>query len=409
MAKPILQRPSARRVPEESTPASSAEVTEVSAEGARRKTQPSTSRAGKGPTEGGDGKVVSAPQLPQSAKEIVNTEGRASKGRTATKSTVQVQTWLFNGRDPGADFELSNLPKLIANRKTLAWVDLCGYSEKDLRGIAKLLGLHPISIEAALAPWQRPRVDTFTDNYFASVTLVKPNPTKLEVDIGELDLFVGENFLLTVHKEALPFLANIAERVYKSPDLVRLHTSYVVYIVLDEMLDFYQGIFEQVEERIEKVEESALSDESDAFLSDLLRLKRYVFLIGRRAEQHRLVFSAFIRPDFKFTAGPEIEPYFRDLQQRLEQIVERLFTARESVNSAFEIYVSQMSHRTNQVMKLLAVVSTVLLPATLIVGLFGTNFLLPALHSQSAFVLMVALLVIVPGAVLLVLRQRKVF
>ena len=408
MAKANRKPPPAKRAPAESAPTSPRDLTEVSAEAARQ-TQRSKDRAGKGPPEGGEGKVVSAPQLPASAEEIVNTEGAASNGQSGTKSKAQVQTWLFNGRDPGADFELSSLPELIANRKTLAWVDLCGYSEKDLRDIAKLLGLHSISVEAALAPWQRPRVDTFKDNFFASVTLVKPNPKRLEVDIGELDLFVGENFLLTVHKEALPFLANIAERVYRSPDLVRLHTSYVVYIVLDEMLDFYQGIFELVEERIEQVEESALTDQSDAFLSDLLRLKRYVFLIGRLAEQHRLVFTAFIRPDFEFTAGPEIEPYFRDLQQRLEQIVERLFTARESVNSAFEIYVSQMSHRTNQVMKLLAVVSTVLLPATLIVGLFGTSFQLPALHSQAAFALMVALLVIVPAVVLVVLRQRKVF
>jgi magnesium transporter len=373
----------------------------------RRPTE-STSRAGKELPQGGSGKVVSAPPLPQSAEEIVSTEGRASTKAAAAKSKARVQTWLFNGRDPGADFELSSLPNLIADRKNLAWVDLCKYSEKDLKGIAKLLGLHPLSVEAALAPWQRPRIDTFNDNFFTSVTLVKPNPKKLEVDIGELDLFVGENFLLTVHKDALPFLENIADRVHKSPDLVRLHTAYVVYIVLDEMLDFYQGIFEQVEERIEKIEESALTDESDAFLADLLRLKRYVFLIGRLAEQHRVVFSAFMRPDFEFTAGPEIEPYFRDLQQRLDQIVERLFTARESVNSAFEIYVSQMSHRTNQVMKLLAVVSTVLLPATLIVGLFGT-IVVPPLHSQAALLLMAALVVIVPSAVLLVLRQRKVF
>jgi magnesium transporter len=150
--------------------------------------------------------------------------------------------------------------------------------------------------------------------------------------------------------------------------------------------------------------------DNESFLTDVLRLKRHVFLLGRLADQHRLVFSAFTRPDFEFISGPDIEPYFRDLQQRLGQIVERLFAARDSVNTAFEIYVSQMSHRTNQVMKLLAVVSTVLLPATLIVGFFGTSFpQLAFLHSLGAFLFMVALLVAVPSTVMIVLRSRRFF
>ena len=351
------------------------------------------------------GKVVSAPPLPRSAKELVRTEGEAP-GKS--KSKAQIQTWLFSGTNPGADFELAALPRLITDRKNLAWVDVCGYSKEELEELASLLKLHPVAVEAALSPWQRPRIDGFKDSFFISVTLIRPHTEELEVVVGELDLFLGENFLLTVHKDDLPFLGAIAQRVHQSPDLVRFHTAYILYIVLDEMLDFYQSLFELLEERIEKVEETALTNQSDAFLSDLLRLKRYVFLIGRLAEQHRTVFAAFTRPDFQFTSGPEIEPYFRDLQQRLDQIVERLFTARDSVNSAFEIYVSQMAHRTNGVMKLLAVVSTVLLPATLIVGLFGTNFAIPALHAWPAFAFMIALLIVVPMAVILALRASKV-
>ncbi|HEY8738821.1 MAG TPA: magnesium transporter CorA family protein [Candidatus Dormibacteraeota bacterium] len=347
-------------------------------------------------------------RLPRGAESIASAEGRAPKGSGAGKTKAQVHTWLFNGRDPGSDFELSTLPRLITNSKNLAWVDVCRYSEDELRDLAQLLGLHSIGVDAALAPWQRPRVDTFADSFFLTVTVVKPAPGKLTVEVGELDLFVGENFLLTLHKEELPFLESIAERVYRSPDLVRYHTAYVVYIVLDEMLDFYQNLFEDLEEWIEHIEEHALTDNSDTFLGDLLRLKRYVFLIGRLAEQNRVVFSAITRPDFQFISGPDLEPYFRDLQQRLEQTVERLFAARDAVNSAFDIYVSQMSHRTNNTMKLLAVVSTVLLPATLITGIFGTNFAVPLLHSEAALALMVGALLIVPVAVVIALRANKV-
>lgn len=353
-------------------------------------------------------KAVEEQQLPRGTESIASAEGRAPKKSGTGKSKSVVHTWLFNGRDPGSDFELSTLPKLIANDKNLAWVDVCRYTEDELRDLAKLLGLHSIGVDAALAPWQRPRVDTFADNFFLTVTVVRPDPGKLTVEVGELDLFVGQNFLLTLHKAELPFLESIAERVYRSPDLVRYHTAYVVYIVLDEMLDFYQTLFEDLEERIEHIEEHALTDDSDAFLGNLLKLKRYVFLIGRLAEQNRVIFAAITRPDFQFISGPDLEPYFRDLQQRLEQTVERLFAARDAVNSAFDIYVSQMSHRTNRTMKLLAVVSTVLLPATLITGIFGTNFAVPPLHSGAALVVMVAALILVPVTLVLALRANRI-
>lgn len=331
-----------------------------------------------------------------------------TKGKGA-KSKVEIRTWLFNGSEPGRDFELDDLPKLASDDKSVAWVDMFGYADSDLKKLAGLLDLHPISVEATLAPWHRPQINTFNNCFYLSVTLITPKG-KLAVDVGELDLFVGKNYMLSVHKHEVPFLAEIAERVHQSPDLVRMHTAYLLYIILDEMLDFYQKLFEDLEESVEVMEETALRVDNETFLADVLRLKRHVFLLGRLAEQHRLVFSAFTRPDFEFISGPDIEPYFRDLQQRLGQIVERLFAARDPVNTAFEIYVSQMSHRTNQVMKLLAVVSTVLLPATLIVGFFGTSFpQLAFLHSLGAFLFMVALLVAVPSAVMIALRSRRFF
>jgi magnesium transporter len=287
----------------------------------------------------------------------------------------------------------------------MAWVDLAGYNEDDLKQVAGLLKLHPVSVDAALAPWQRPRIDTFGHYFFLSVTLMEAEVAALKVKVGELDLFVGRNFLVAAHRQDLPFLDKVVERGHQSPELVRYHTAFVLYIVLDEMIDFYQAQYEELEEKIEKVEEMALRDNSDDFLSDLLRLKRYVSLLGRFAEQHKTVFAAFTRSDFDFISGNDVEPYFRDLQQRLSQFVDRLFAARDAVNGAFDIYVSQISHRTNKTMRLLTVVSTVLLPAALIVGFFGTGF--TQLHDQAYLDVMMVLLVVVPAAVLFALRRAN--
>ena len=100
------------------------------------------------------------------------------------------------------------------------------------------------------------------------------------------------------------------------------------------MLAYYQSEYEELEERIQKVEESALRNDNDDFLADLLRLKRYVFLVGRLADQHKTVFAAFTRPDFDLISGNEVEPYFKDLQQRLSQLVDRLIRLTRSCDGS---------------------------------------------------------------------------
>jgi len=348
-----------------------------------------------------------ADTLPDSVKAIAVVEDGARPGKGKSDAKNKVQTFLFRTSSAAEDFDLADIGKLANDDKNLAWADLEAYSEEEFKKVAALLKLHPIAVEAALAPWQRPRIDTFGDYFYLSVTIIDADLNNLKVVVGELDMIVGRNFLLSAHRQPLPFFGKVIDRVHQSGDLVRYHTAFVLFIILDEMIDYYQEQFESLEELIEKVEETALRDESDDFLENLLRLKRYVFLLGRLAEQHRQVFAAFTRPDFQFISGEEVEPYFKDLQQRLEQFVERLFAARESVNGAFDIYVSQISHRTNLTMKVLTVVSTLLLPAAVIVGFFSTTFTadVVGIHSTPAFWVMVALLVLVPGGILVALRR----
>src|ERR1700674_1886899 len=205
-----------------------------------------------------------------------------TKGKGA-KSKVEIRTWLFNGSEPGRDFDLDDLPRLAADDNSMAWADMSGYVGSDLKKLAGLLNLHPISVAATLAPWHRPQINTFNNCFYLSVTLITPKG-KLAVDVGELDLFVGKNYMLSLHKSEVPFLAEIAERVHQSPDLVRLHTAYLLYIILDEMLDFYQKLFEDLEESLEQMEETALRVDNESFLADVLRLKRHVFLLGRLAD-----------------------------------------------------------------------------------------------------------------------------
>ncbi len=329
------------------------------------------------------------------------------EGKVESKAAGTITTTLLHGNHPHDDFPLDQLYKLSLSKENLAWVDLSEYGEADIRKVAELLKLHTVGVEATMASWQRPRVDAFDDHYFVSVTVATVNRPKHRIVATELDLFAGPNFLVSAHKTPLPFLEQVRERLLLSPELARYHTAYAVYIFLDELLEYYEGIFEHLEEDIERLEERALREESETFLEQLIAMKRHVFNLVRLVEQHRSVFAAFTRPDFPFVAGDDVEPYFKDLQEELSTVVDRLQAAKDSVNGAFEIYVSQVAHRTGQVIKLLTIVSTVLLPATVIISFFSTNFNFFGIRSLTSFFVMIGLLVVVPGGILLGLRLRR--
>jgi magnesium transporter len=304
--------------------------------------------------------------------------------------------------------DLDALPQLVAVDENFCWIDLTAYAPQDLEGIAKLLSLHRVAVHTALSSWIRPRLDVFKDHFYVTVTVPSP-AEEYRLQANQLDLFVGRNFLLSAHRQPLPFAERIMARSDGNPDLVRLDSAYMLYIILDELLAYYEDLNERLQVEVEAMEERALADTSDRFLQDLLRFKRYAFALSQLANQHREIFIAFVRPDFPFVSGDEVDVYFRDLEGRLSRLVDTLFAARDAVNSAFDIYVSHVAHRTNAVMKVLTMVSTVLLPVTVIVALFSTNIQGVPLDQPWDFPLMIAAMVVVSVAILIAFRRKGWF
>jgi magnesium transporter len=182
--------------------------------------------------------------------------------------------------------------------------------------------------------------------------------------------------------------------------MLKLDSAFLLSILIDELLSFYDELAAELEEGIEAIEERALTDESDAFLDDLLAMKRRVFAVFRLAGKHRSIMEGFLRPDFPLAGGATTQPYFRDLYDRLEHLMERLEAAKESINGAFDLYVSQVSRRTNDIMKVLAIVSTIVLPSSVILAFFGTSFNSLPIDTGSGFVVMMVSIVLITMIVL---------
>lgn len=346
--------------------------------------------------------------LPETTEAVVQVEGEARHPRTPPRQSP-ITIWVFRaGADP-RQIALPELSAVVADDATFVWVDLSDYAEVDLHEVARLLKLHDLGVQAALAPWQRPRLVAFDQHFFVATTVVEVDNASYHVRARQLDLFVGCNFLVSSHKQPLPFADQLLTRARQNPRLVELDSGFMLYIILSQLLEAYEDLTEQLEDALEQIEERALTTTADAFLEDLLHFKPYIFALSRLANQHHTIFTGLLRADFPFVSNDQTAPYFRDVSDQFMRLRDTLLAAREAVNGAFDIYVSHVSHRTNQSMKLLTMVSTTLLPITAIIGFFGTNFQGMPFYTSSAFWIMMIIVAVVAALILSLFHRRGWF
>src|SRR5215218_5217567 len=343
-------------------------------------------------------------RIPETVTDVIDTEGSAEAVSPADAPAFE--GWLFQEDAEPRQVGLEELPMLAADDAFFVWVDLDGYVPSDLAQVAEQLDLPEAAVQITLAGWQRPRLGVFRDRYFVAVTVPHGELAAQRVLASELDLFVGRNYLVSAHKRPLPFAERVLARAMQNPALLKLDSAFLLSILIDELLAHYEVLTEELEDEVEAMEVRALTDSSDALLEDLLHLKRFAFAVYRLAGQHRATLEAFLRPDFPLVGGDVIEPYFRDLDERLGRLLDALEAAKESINGAFDLYVSQVAHRTNDIMKVLTIVSVTLLPASVILAFFDASFDSPRINTATGFVVMVVLILLTTVGSLILFARR---
>ena len=343
-------------------------------------------------------------RIAETVTDVIDAEG-AVEGVSSADAPAFV-AWLFQEEAAPRRVTLEELPRLAADDAYFVWVDLSDYVSSDLEQVAERLDLPEAAVQVTLAGWQRPRLGVFRDRYFVAVTVPHVDLAAQRVLASQLDLFVGRNYLVSAHKRPLPFAERVLARAVQNPALLKLDSAFLLSILIDELLAHFEVLTEELEDEVEAMEVRALTDSSDALLEDLLHLKRFAFALYRLAGQHRATLEAFLRPDFPLVGGDVIEPYFRDLDERLGRLLDALGAAKESVNGSFDLYVSQVAHRTNDIMKILTIVSVTLLPASVILGFFGTEFQSPRINTTGGFIVMIALIVLTTVGSLVLFARR---
>lgn len=257
--------------------------------------------------------------------------------------------------------------------ETRTWVHVQGsITPETLARLGELFTLHALALEDVINIGQRPKVDIHEDHLF--VVMALPFLRDTEIGISQVSLFLGEDYLITFCNDEHDPFEPLRKRLRKQPGkLSTLGVDYLMYAAFDVVIDEAYPILEMIGNQIESLEDAVLTQPDKAALNLIHSTKRELLLLRRMLWPHREVINALLRDGDKWIAEPT-KIYLRDCYDHVVQIMDLVDNYREMASGLLEIYLSSMSNRLNDVMRVLTIFATIFIPLSFMVGVYGMNF-----------------------------------
>ena len=288
----------------------------------------------------------------------------------------------------------------------MKWHDIRDPQDPLLDELAVTYNLHQLHIEDCRNRNQAAKVESQNGYLFI---VVKPVEMDEEycLRITDLDVFIGNDWLITVEEEECPS-ANRALQYARSADN-KSRGDQIFYRILDAVVDSYQPIIDRVSDRIDEMEDRALSDPGPDMLEEIFDLKRVMIQLRRVIANTRDVVGHLLRNEFP-NVRQDLGPFLRDVYDHLIRDLDLIEVHRDLLNGATELYLSSVANRTNQVMKVLTVFGTIATPALVITGVYGMNLKhLPFAESPHSWGIVIGLIACSSGLMLLIMKRLRMW
>ena len=258
---------------------------------------------------------------------------------------------------------------------SMTWIHVQGDAAPDtLRQLGKLFGLHHLALEDVINTGQRPKVDDYKDQLFVIVAHPVMGSDSRELTMEQLSIFVGHNFLVSFHPGVNDPFDPIRARLRDHSGRLRDRgADYLLYALIDLVIDEGFPLLERVGGEMDLLEEQLFDTPTPDSLQELHRLKRSLLMLRRILWPHREVVNSLVRNESGIIAE-ENGVYFRDCYDHAIQIIDLIETCRDLVTGLMDIYHSSVSSRLNEIMRVLTIIATIFIPLTFIVGVYGMNF-----------------------------------
>ncbi|MDF1660713.1 MAG: magnesium/cobalt transporter CorA [Planctomycetota bacterium] len=268
--------------------------------------------------------------------------------------------------------QAKELNEVLDDKESVVWVDIQGRTPDSDTILADHFGFHSLAIEDVYNERHRPKIEDYDDYLYIIFRGLVDEPELKEVHTIELDLFLGQNFVVTHHSEALKSIsgirASIAENKCKA---MPKGAAFLAHRILDKLTDRYLPLSEQLEDEISEIERSVLAGGDE--LVRIVDLKGGLQRFRRLVIAQRDLAGRLARAEFDEIPAAA-KPFFRDIEEHFGQLTEQLEDLRVDLSAVFDAFHSLSAHRMNEIMKVLTLISTIMLPLTFLVGVYGMNF-----------------------------------
>jgi magnesium transporter len=283
----------------------------------------------------------------------------------------------------------------VKDTKDNYWIDMDNPSAVDLDELKKFYRFHTLSIEDCMSKTKRSKIDEFDDYHFL-VAVTHQSGQSTYYSYRNLYIFIGENYLITIHYGESKVIRNIINKYKEDLDIFQNGIGFLLYHILDETVDQYFLLTDKLEEDINTLEFKAMNKPVQETLNEIMKAKRNVTKLRRVISPLREVINTLLRHDDIIDEKSRI--YFSDIYDHILRIYDLIESDQEMVTSCLELYSSQLSNSMNIVMKFLTSITTIMTSVTLLSGWFGMNFSnMPELsykYSYFVFIIFVVIMTI---------------
>ena len=293
----------------------------------------------------------------------------------------------------------------------VTWINIDGLRRNDVEAICNYYNIHALVQEDILSIGQRPKVDDIDGVMFCLLNMLYFDENESSVEVEQISIVLGEKFVLSFQEDASRDVFNpLRDKIQFRQNKVRQNgTDYLFYTLIDMIVDSYFLVMEQLSEKIEVLEEDIVRIPNKRTLAKINQLRKEMIVLKRNIAPVRDMIAGILRSESSLLEE-KTEKYFKDVYDHIVQANELAENYRDMMMNMHDLYLSNVNLKTNEVMKVMAVVTCLLAPATVIGGMFGMNFdVIPFAHKEWGFYLTCTVMILIPLTMLYIFKRRGWF
>jgi magnesium transporter len=304
--------------------------------------------------------------------------------------------------------DMEQIRGFLATGEGLLWVDMENVTDKDAELLSNVFCFHPLAVEDCISKdIHPPKIDDFEDYLFIIVHGINYHIESEVVETTELALFLGKNYVVTSHDIPMRSISSMLDRVRKDGRLMRRGADLLAHDIIDTLVDNIMPTIEEMDEKNDQLEAEALHEPKRETLISIMQLKRSIMALTRVILPQREIVNRLSRGEYALISE-RAQIYYRNIYDHLVRIEMLTLGLRDMTESVLSTYLSSVSNRMNEVMKVLTLIATIFIPLTFVAGIYGMNFAnMPELELKYGYFIILIVMAVIGVSLAVYFRRRR--